>query len=91
MTGVPPDAVIERAQQLFDLTIWREDVAIGDALLKNVAGMDALIVMPGDKLSAETIAALPDSIKVLGFVVGLHRSLQIGPPFSPKRNVGRLL
>jgi hypothetical protein len=66
MTGVPPDAVIERAQQLFDLSIWREDVAIGDALLKNVAGMDALIVMPGDKLSAETIDALPDSIKVLG-------------------------
>ena len=78
ITGVPPDAVIERAQQLFDLTIWREDTAIGDALLKNVAGMDALIVMPGDKLNAETMGALPDSIKVLGtYSVGTdHVDLQ---------------
>lgn len=66
MTGIPPDDVKAYAQSFFDLSIWQEVAPIGAQLLDRVAGMDALVVMPGDKLDAATIAALPASVKVLG-------------------------
>ncbi|MCM2297055.1 D-glycerate dehydrogenase [Rhodoferax sp.] len=66
MTGIPPDDVKVYTQTFFDLTIWQEATPIGAQLLDRVAGMDALVVMPGDKLDVATIAALPASVKVLG-------------------------
>ena len=78
MTGIPPDDVKVYAQNFFELTIWQEPTPIGTQLLDRVANMDALVVMPGDRLDAATIAALPSSVKVLGtYSVGTdHLDLQ---------------
>lgn len=66
LTGVPPQAVIDRAEAVFDVTIWREPTPIGSRLAAETRGHDALIVMPGDRLDAAGIAALPASVQVLG-------------------------
>lgn len=66
LTGVPPQPVIERAEAVFDVTIWREPTPLGAQLAARAEGHDALIVMPGDKLDAAGIASLPASIQVLG-------------------------
>lgn len=72
ITGVPPQAVIERAEAAFDLTLWRSVRPIGDALPAAAEGQDALIVMPGDRLDAAALQALPRSVQVLGtYSVGL--------------------
>lgn len=66
MTGVPPAAVLARAESRFDLKVWRHDKPIGEALNAQLDGCDALVVMPGDRLNADAIAALPASVQVLG-------------------------
>ena len=66
VTNVPPQAVIDRANSAFDLSIWREASPVGARLAQQAQGHDALIVMPGDKLDASAIAALPSSVQVLG-------------------------
>lgn len=66
LTGVPPATVLARAEALFDLKVWRETEPIGAALREQLQGCDALVVMPGDRLDASVIAALPDSVRVLG-------------------------
>lgn len=66
MTGVPPASVLARAESQFDLKLWREPGPIGAALQEQVQGCDALVVMPGDRLDAATMAALPASVQVLG-------------------------
>jgi glyoxylate reductase len=66
LTGVPPAAVLARAESQFDLKVWCQDKPIGAALNAQLNGCDALVVMPGDRLNAETIAALPASVQVLG-------------------------
>lgn len=78
ITGMPPQDVIARASTLFDLSLWEEPAAIGGQLLSRVQGQDALIVMPGDRLDATTMAQLPASVQVLGtYSVGTdHVDLQ---------------
>lgn len=72
ITGVPPQAVIERAAAAYDLTLWREPGPIGDTLPEAAKGHDALIVMPGDRVSAPMLRALPPSVQALGtYSVGL--------------------
>jgi len=66
VTGVPPQAVIDRAKPAFDVSIWREAAPMGARLAQQAQGQDALIVMPGDKLDSSAIAALPPSVQVLG-------------------------
>lgn len=66
LTGVPPQAVIERAEAAFDVTIWREPTPLGTRLAAKAEGHDALIIMPGDRLDAAGIASLPASVQVLG-------------------------
>ena len=66
ITGLPPQVVISRASAAFDLSIWRETRPIGAELASQAEGHDAVIVMPGDKLDAATIASLPQCVQVLG-------------------------
>lgn len=64
-TGVPTPDVLERAQREFDLKVWREGDALGERLIDEAAGFDALLVMPGDKLDASMIQRLPASVKAI--------------------------
>ncbi len=58
------------AKQEFDACLTPSDVAISD-LVARAAGADAILCCPGDVVDAKTIAALPDSVKVIGtFSVG---------------------
>ncbi|MEJ8827037.1 D-glycerate dehydrogenase [Variovorax humicola] len=65
ITGVPPQKVIDRAEASFDVTLWREPTPIGARLAGEAQGHDAVLVMPGDKLDAACIGALPRSVQVL--------------------------
>lgn len=65
ITGVPPQPVIDRAESSFDVTIWREPTPIGARLAGEAQGHDAVILMPGDKLDAACIGALPRGVQVL--------------------------
>ena len=65
ITGVPPEPVIERAATAFNLSVWRGATPIGAKLASEADGHDAVIIMPGDRLDAAAIAALPKSVKVL--------------------------
>mgnify|MGYP000022190163 CR=1 FL=1 len=66
VTGVPTDAVVERANAEFDAQFWREADPIGDRLLDVASGFEAVLIMPDDKLDAERIGRLPASVEVLG-------------------------
>ena len=66
ITGLPPEVIISRASAAFDLSIWRQTRTIGAQLASQAEGHDAVIVMPGDKLDAATIASLPQCVQVLG-------------------------
>ncbi len=66
VTGVPTDAVVERASAEFDAQFWREADPIGDRLLDVASGFEAVLIMPDDKLDAERIGRLPASVEVLG-------------------------
>lgn len=72
ITAVPPQAVLARAEQFFQLTVWREPTPIGAGLSEAAQGHDAVIVMPGDRLDAAQLDALPASVQALGtYSVGL--------------------
>ena len=74
ITGVPPQVIINRASAAFDLSIWRQTRPIGAQLALQAEDHDAVIVMPGDKLDAATIASLPQCVQVLGtYSVGCER------------------
>lgn len=64
-TGIPTPDVLQRAEQEFDLKVWREPDAIGERLIEQAQGFDALLVMPGDKLDASLIERLPQSVKAI--------------------------
>ena len=66
ITGVPPQAVLERATVAFEVSVWRELAPIGRALIEAAAGQDAVIVMPGDRVDAALVNQLPASVQVLG-------------------------
>lgn len=65
MTGLPTKAVIDRANAEFDVRFWPEADPIGDRLADEANGFEAVLVMPDDRLSAEQIARLPASVRVL--------------------------
>lgn len=65
ITGVPTDETIAHAARWFDVEIWREPQPIGAQLAEAAAGMDALLVMPDDRLDAKAIDALPRTVRGL--------------------------
>jgi glyoxylate reductase len=72
LTGPLPEAVLARAAQRFELQPWNGERPIGDRLAAAATGMDAVIVLAGDKVHAELLARLPTSVKALGtYSVGL--------------------
>ncbi len=65
-----PAAIEALAAQDFEARLTASDIAITD-LAGGAAGADALLCCPGDVLDAKAIAALPESVKVIGtFSVG---------------------
>jgi len=65
-----PAAIEALAQQTFDARLTPSDTAIPN-LLARAEGADAILCCPGDVLDADTIAALPTRVKVIGtFSVG---------------------
>ncbi len=64
-TGVPTPDVLQRAEKEFDLKVWHGSDPIGERLIEEVTGFDALLVMPGDKLDASMIQRLPQSVKAI--------------------------
>ena len=66
ITGVPTLDVQKYAAERFETTIWREAEPVGLRLPALAVGHDALIVMPGDRLDATVLAALPPSVRALG-------------------------
>ncbi len=65
-----PAQIEALAEQDFTVRLTPSDVAIPD-LVARAEGADAILCCPGDMLSAETIAALPASVQVIGtFSVG---------------------
>lgn len=65
VTGIPTDAVVDRAVDEFDVQFWRETDPIGVRLVEKSSGFDAVLVMPDDKLDRDLIGRLSPSIKVL--------------------------
>jgi lactate dehydrogenase-like 2-hydroxyacid dehydrogenase len=65
-----PPAIEALAARDFDASLTPSDVAITD-LLERAQAADAILCCPGDVLDAKAIAALPDSVTVIGtFSVG---------------------
>ncbi|HQT79591.1 MAG TPA: D-glycerate dehydrogenase [Rhodopila sp.] len=65
-----PAAIEAQAAAMFEARLTPSDVAIDD-IVTPARGADALLCCPGDTLDARAIAALPDSVKVIGtFSVG---------------------
>ena len=65
-----PASIEARAERDFTARLTPSDIAISD-LVARADGADAILCCPGDVLDAQTIAALPGSIKVIGtFSVG---------------------
>lgn len=65
-----PASIEALAEQAYAVRLTPSDVAIGD-LRPRCEGAEAILCCPGDVLDAKSIAALPDSIKVIGtFSVG---------------------
>jgi lactate dehydrogenase-like 2-hydroxyacid dehydrogenase len=68
-----PEEVEARAARDYDARIAPVDAPAlgGDALVAHAAGADGLLVAPGNAVTAEVIAALPDSVRVIAtFSVG---------------------
>src|SRR5580704_2474324 len=59
-----PPAIEALAAKDFDARLTPSEVVMPD-LLAQAQGADAILCCPGDKLDAETIAALPASVKVV--------------------------
>jgi glyoxylate reductase len=69
-----PEAVTDRLQRDYDATINTADTALSvDELVAHAEGMDALIVTPPDKMGADLIDRLPDSVRAIAcFSVGTN-------------------
>lgn len=67
-----PDPVQARITREFDATLQPEGpVLSADAIIDGAKGCDALLVAPGDPITADVIAALKDSVRVIStFSVG---------------------
>ncbi|PPQ30056.1 2-hydroxyacid dehydrogenase [Rhodopila globiformis] len=65
-----PPSIEAQAARDFSARLTPSDVPIAD-VLAGAAGADAILCCPGDAMDAALIAALPDSVKVIGtFSVG---------------------
>jgi lactate dehydrogenase-like 2-hydroxyacid dehydrogenase len=65
-----PASIEALAEREFAARLTPSDVAISD-LVARAEGADAVLCCPGDALDAKTIAALPESVRVIGtFSVG---------------------
>jgi lactate dehydrogenase-like 2-hydroxyacid dehydrogenase len=65
-----PAAIEARAAKEFDARLTASDTPMQDVIAQ-AAGADAVICCPGDAFDAKLIAALPDTVKVIGtFSVG---------------------
>lgn len=67
-----PDAVEERAARDYDARLNRDDSSrSADALVSLAAGAGGILCCPAEKLTADVIRALPDSVRILAtFSVG---------------------
>lgn len=67
-----PDAVTERLQKSYEARLNPEDLILSAAeIVEGSAGADALIVTPADKVTAELIGKLPETIRAIAtFSVG---------------------
>ncbi len=67
-----PKPVEARLSKDFDARLNAEDVPLGHRELRDKSqGMDGLLITPGEKFSAESIAALPPSVRIIAtFSVG---------------------
>lgn len=67
-----PDVVEERLSKLFDAKLNRADTLFSaDEIVSGTKNCDALLVSPTEKIDADLIARLPDSIKIIAtFSVG---------------------
>ena len=69
-----PDAVAARLKRDYDARLNEEDTLYGkDELVRRAAGCQAILCTPTEKMDADTIAALPDEIRILStFSVGFE-------------------
>lgn len=67
-----PPAIEARAQRDYEARLSADDAKVGGAdILARAEGASAIICCPAEKLDAETIGQLPESVKVVGtFSVG---------------------
>ena len=72
VTSRLPPAIEARAQREFDARLSPDDAVLTtEQIAKGAQGADAVLCSPAEKLSLETIAALPTSVRVIGtFSVG---------------------
>ena len=69
-----PDAVEARLERDYEAILNREDKLFGpEDLISGTKGCDALLPCPTEKLTAEVVGRLPDSIRVIAtFSVGFE-------------------
>ena len=81
-----PQPVEERISRLFDATFNASDEVLEpDDLIARAGNADGLLVTPTDKLKAETIARLPESVRIIAtFSVG-HDHIEV--PAALKRGL----
>lgn len=84
-----PDAVEARIRADYDATLQPEGPVLSPAaIIEGARGCDALLVAPGDPITAEVVAALKDSVKIIAtFSVGydhidLKAAAEHGVPVS---------
>lgn len=72
VTRLLPPAIEARAQREFEARLNPDDVLLQQAdLLRLAKGAQAILCAPGDRLDADTVGKLPESIKAIGtFSVG---------------------
>lgn len=69
VTRLVPPAIATRLEREFDATLNQDDrIYATEELLAKAQGYDALVLTPSEKMSADVIARLPKSIKVIATV-----------------------
>jgi glyoxylate reductase len=73
-----PGQVEERLVQLFEVVRQQHDAPLCTAeLVKMSQGADGLLVMPTDRIDADTVDKLPDSVKVIATYSAGHDHLDV--------------
>jgi len=61
-----PDSVLERAERDYAVTVnWNDTVWNGDDLIAAAEGFDGMLISSGNKLTADVIKRLPESVKIV--------------------------